>query len=263
MGHQLPEQRRRRIIDLLGSQEAADVSSLASAFGVSAATIRRDLQQLEESGLLQRTHGGAVASGSTAFEPLHAVKAQERQAEKNAIAREAAALVEDGDVIVLDSGSTTLALARLLKRHHNLTVITADLKVALELADAPGVETILVGGQVRPGLYSIVGPTAEQNLANFRANHAFLGADAIDLEAGISNATMLEVGVKRQVIKTAPNVVLLADHSKFERTSLVRVAELDAFDQIITDDGLASSIVDRYAKRGLPLRLARTETSLS
>lgn len=261
--HWLPEHRRRRIVELLNGQEAADVASLAAAFGVSAATIRRDLQHLQDGGHLRRTHGGAVVDESTAFEPAHAVKAQDRRLEKEAIARHAAHFVHDGDVVVLDSGSTVLALARHLRRHKRLTVVATDLLVALELADAPDVEVVVVGGQVRPGLYSLIGPTAEDVLSQFHANHAFIGADAVDLASGVSNATMLEVGVKRAVLAAAPHVVLLADHSKFQRTSMVRVAGLDAFDLVVSDDGLDPSIVERYSQRGVVVDLAKTRMEAS
>ena len=246
----LPEQRRRRIIEVLAAEQAADVTSLAGTFEVSPATIRRDLQQLERSGLITRTHGGAVTSESKAFEPLYADKAHEQAHEKAAIAARAARMVEDGDVIVLDSGSTTLALAKRLKQHRDLTVIAADV---------PTFNVIVVGGQVRPGLYSLVGSTAEHVMAQFHANHAFLGADAIDLQMGISNASMLEVNIKRQVIESASNVVLVADHTKFERTSLVKVADLEAVDVIVTDADIDPTTAQRYADRDHHLVLAEME----
>lgn len=255
----LPEQRRRRIIEVLAAEQAADVTSLAGTFEVSPATIRRDLQQLERSGLVTRTHGGAVTSESKAFEPLYAEKAHEQAREKEAIAARAAQIVEDGDVIVLDSGSTTLALAKHLKQHRDLTVIATDLKIAIELADVPTFNVIVVGGQVRPGLYSLVGSTAEHVMAQFHANHAFIGADAIDLQMGISNASMLEVNIKRQVIASASNVVLVADHSKFERTSLVKVADLAAFDTIVTDADIDPTTAQRYTDRDHDLVLAEME----
>ena len=259
----LPEQRRRRIVELLDAQEAADVASLAGEFGVSPATIRRDLHQLEKGGLLTRTHGGAVAPESTAFEPLHADKTKERWAEKVSIARHAAKWVSDGDVVVLDSGSTTLALARQLKQLRQLTLITTDLKIALEVADAPGFNVICVGGLVRPGLYSVVGSIAGQALAQFHANHAFIGADAVNLRTGVSNASMQEVDVKQSVIRAASHVVLLADHSKFERSSLVKVCDLSAFDEIVTDAGIDPHTVSTYADRNVSIQIAPRESRAS
>lgn len=259
----LPEQRRRRIIELLDAEEAADVAHLAGTFAVSPATIRRDLQHLEEDGLITRTHGGAITPASTAFEPLYVQKTQERWIEKTAIAERAAAFVDDGDVVVLDSGSTTLALAKRLKHVRDLTIIATDLKIALELADVPGFNVIVVGGQVRPGLYSVVGSMAEHVLSQFHANHAFIGADAIDLAMGISNATMVEVDVKRRVVQAATHVTLIADHTKFERTSLVKVADLGAFDAIVTDTGIDATTVERFAAHRIPLILAEMEPNLS
>ncbi len=256
----LPEQRRRKIVDLMNRRGAADVDALAHAFEVSPATIRRDLRDLEGRGFIARTHGGAVAgAASTAFEPLYNEKARQARAEKEAIAAAAVLRVDDGEVVVLDSGSTTHALARELKaRRRGLTVITTDLMIALELGDAPGFETIIIGGVVRPQLYSVVGSMAESLLPGLHANHAFLGADAIDLDAGITNASLSEVGVKQHVLATTGHPILLVDHTKFGKVSLARVAGLAAFDEIITDDALPEPTARAYAEAGATLTRAAT-----
>lgn len=257
----LPEQRRRRILEYLEDHGAADVPGLVRELDVSSATVRRDLQLLEQRGHVTRTHGGAVLNRiSTAFEPLYRDKTQERWTEKKAIGALAAELVNDGEVVVLDSGSTTLALARELKAKRGLTIITTDLHIALELSDVPRFEVIIVGGIVRPGLFSVVGPDAERALGDLHANRAFLGADAIDLAAGVTNASMAEVAVKRHVIASAARPVLLADHSKFDKVSLVRIADLAAFDQVITDTRLDGEIRSRYAAAGTELSLAKVES---
>lgn len=251
----LPEQRRRHIVDLMHRDGAADVRALARLLGVSGATIRRDLGLLEEQGLLTRTHGGAVPSrASTAFEPRYEEKARLHRRRKEAIAAAACERVEDGAVVVLDSGSTTHALARELKvRRHGLSIITTDLMIALELADVPGFEVVIAGGSVRPGLYSVVGPLAEGALTGLHANHAFLGADAVSPSAGVTNANLVEVGVKRQLIASSEDVVLLADHSKFGRVSLAHVAPLEAFALIVVDDGLPEHEAQRYRDLGATL----------
>lgn len=258
----LPEERRRRIVDTLNREGAADVPALARAFGVSDATIRRDLHDLQDRGFVHRTHGGAVAYHlSTAFEPVFAEKIRRGKDAKDAIAAVAAERVEDGEVVVLDSGSTTHALARVLRsRRRGLTVITTDLMIALELSDVPGYEVIVVGGSVRPRLYSVVGPLAEGMLSDLHANHAFLGADAVSLESGVTNATLSEVGIKQRVVGCTPHPVLLADHSKFGKVSLAHVAGLRDFEEIITDDALPTETARVYRETGLTLTLAEART---
>jgi len=261
--HLLPEQRRRRILEFLQAEEAVDVVSLAVRLDVSAATIRRDLQQLEVAGSLTRTHGGAVGFGSTAFEPSYTQKEQVQWAEKMMIASRASLLIADGDVVVIDSGSTMLALARAIKRKHDLTVITTDLKVALELADVSSFDVIVTGGLVRAGLYSMVGNGSETFLSQFHANHAFMSADALSLEMGVSNATLLEVDVKRAVIAASSSVTLLVDNTKFDRKSLVRVADLSAFHRVISDGELPIEVRERYAKNGIDILIEERERTVS
>lgn len=162
--------------------------------------------------------------------------------------------VKDGEVVVLDSGSTTHALARRLKsRLHGLSVITCDLIIALELSDVPGFEVIIAGGSVRPRLYSVVGTLTERALGSLHANHAFLGADAVSLEAGVTNANLAEVGVKQRLMATSRDVVLLADHSKFDKISLAHVAPLEAFRTVITDHGLSDERMRTYVEAGARL----------
>jgi DeoR family transcriptional regulator of aga operon len=250
----LPEQRRREILEYMARQGAADVTALAEQFSVSIATIRRDLQLLHDRGHLTRTHGGAVVPlESASFEPFHSDKTRLHTKEKEAIAKAATAHVVDAEVIVLDSGSTMLALARQLKARKGLTVIATDLQIALELVDVPGFEVVLVGGVARAGHYSLVGPIAENALRELHANHAFLGADAIDLHGGLTNANIAEVAVKRLIMASADEAMLLADRSKFGRRSLARVADLTAFSQVITDDGLEVETLERYRDAGVEL----------
>lgn len=254
----LPEQRRRAIVEFMHREGAADVAGLAQALSVSSATIRRDLRELARNGAVDRTHGGAVAKRvGMAFEPAYDEKLNRRRAEKEAIARAAADLVDEDQVVVLDSGSTTHALARELRRRfRQLTVITTDLQIAVHLSDAPGLEVIVAGGAVRPRLYSVVGPVAERTLEGLRANVTFIGADAVDLGTGVTNASLAEVGVKQRVMEIADQVVLLADHSKFGKVSLARVAPLSAFARVIVDDGIDEGMVEAIREAGMDVRCA-------
>lgn len=256
----LPDQRRRRVLELLATDGAVDVGRISRDLDVSVATVRRDLQQLESEGLLRRTHGGAVLPfESTAAYPHYDSKLQRQQPEKAAIARCAARRVSDGDVVVLDSGTTTMWLARELRGKRDLTLVTSDLKIALELADVAGFEVLCVGGTVRPRSYNTLGSFAEAMLRELHANHVFLGADGIDLHAGVTNATVTEVPVKRLMMRCGRSVTVLADHTKFGRIGLARVAPVADFDEIITSPGLSGEQLTAYHAAGARLIVAAAD----
>lgn len=254
----LSVERHRQLLASLSEEGATAVPELSERLQVSPATVRRDLKILAAKGLVQRVHGGAmlVSEAEETTEPLHQEKIRRFRHEKIAIAREAASRVRNGDVIALDSGSTTLALARELRRHTDLTVITTDLEIAMTLADSSGIDVIITGGSVRRQLYSLVGPLAEQSLRDLNAQICFLGADAIDTTSGVTNASLPEVVVKRALLNCGRQKILLADHSKFDRVSLAEVAPLDGFTEVITDAGVAGDVAGRYVASGARLTLA-------
>ena len=175
------------------------------------------------------------------------------------MARAAARQVANGDVVVLDSGTTTLLLAKELRSRRDLTVVTTDLKIALELTDVPGFEVICVGGTVRPRSYNTHGTFAERMLRELNANHTFLGADGIDLRAGVTNATVTEVPVKRLMMRCGRAVTLITDHSKFGRVGLAQVAALTEMTEIITGPGLSPEMLRRYAAAGARLTVVEPE----
>jgi DeoR family transcriptional regulator, fructose operon transcriptional repressor len=240
------------------------VPDLCSDLSVSEATVRRDLQHLADLGQVQRVRGGAVAvapTGAERPEPLHREKVRLHPSEKRAIARVAAAQVAPGMVVALDSGSTMLALALALRDRHPSTVITTDLNVAIALADSPAIDVVLIGGSVRVGLYNTIGPLALATLAELHAQIAFLGADAIDTDRGVTNANLSEVAVKRALLRCARRRILLADHTKFDRVSLSEVAPLAGFDELITDARLDGRSIERYRAAGAALTVAPLEES--
>jgi DeoR/GlpR family transcriptional regulator of sugar metabolism len=257
----LPSERRRQLQERLARDRVLEVPELAELLQVSQATVRRDLERLEREGQLQRVRGGAVVPtglGDTA-EPMHREKVRAQAAAKQAIARCIAARVRPGDVIALDSGTTTLAIAMALRTLEYATVITTDLQIAVALADTAGIDVIIVGGSVRRGLYTVVGPLAERTLEALNVGTAYVGADAIDLERGVTNASLSEVAVKRALLASARERVLVADHSKFDHVSLAEVAKLDRFDEIVTDAQLPPAVVERYRAAGSQLTLAHLE----
>jgi len=231
----ITDQRRRRLLALVEASGGMRTADLAVALGVSAATVRRDLAALERAGLLRRAHGGALPRQlGTAAEPPFELKAKSQRGEKEQIAARAAELVPKGATVILDSGTTALALAHRLAEHR-VTVIALDLKVAEALARGRA-EVWVVGGRARNGLFSLVGPWAESLLAEVHADLFFLGADAVD-EEGVTNATLEEAAVKRRAAAAAKKTILIADHTKFGRRALARVLPLEALSGVVTDRG--------------------------
>ncbi len=210
------------------------MGELAAAFGVSEMTVRRDLKDLERDGKLTRVHGGAIGHDS---EPPFAQTAVERLEDKNRIGAAAAKLVEDGETIMLDIGTTTLQLARHL-RGRELTVITSNLAAYEELLPETGIELVLLGGIVRRNYRSLVGVLAEDSLRQLRADVAFLGASGIEPGLDVMDTTMIEVPIKRAMLKLADRAVLLADSAKFSMTGVVRVCRATELQTVVTDKGV-------------------------
>lgn len=249
------EERKHQILAALKRAPAIRAVDLGLALGTSLASIRRDLADLERSGLLKRTHGGAISNDLVALEPTLAEKEDQYQAEKAAIGVTAAALIQPGDTIFLDAGSTTRQIARELQRYRNLTVVTNALSVASELASSD-LEVILTGGQLRRGVLSQVGPIAEQAIASLHVDKLFLAANGVHLTKGITTPNLTEARTKRAMVDNAKEVILVADHSKFARVTLGRVCGLDRIDAIVTDEGLPDRFVSALAARGVHLHLA-------
>lgn len=221
--------RRQAILDLLRRYGGMSTHELAKRLGVSEATIRRDLALLAQQGLLQRDHGGAFLSEG---EPPYALKLRQNREAKEAIAKKALELVSEGNTVILDSGTTTLALARLLAGKP-IRAIALDVPVAQAMAKGD-TEVLIVGGIVRNGFYSLVGSWACEFLEGLRADVFFMGADAFDLD-GVTNYTFEEAMVKRKAMAVSQATVLLADRSKWGRRAPAFVAPLTSLSQIITD----------------------------
>jgi DeoR family transcriptional regulator of aga operon len=249
----LVEERRRRILDLLASHHRVTVNELVAQFGVSAVTVRGDLDALAHLGQLVRSHGGGLVRSG----PLHdlpiALKAALNHAEKVRIGRAAAALVRDGETVILDSGTTTVEIARELKHtsHTSLTVITNALNIATELAGQPAVQVIVMGGILRPTSFSLVGPQAEQALANLRADRLFLGVDGFEPDLGMTTPDLLEAQLNALMIRVAREITVVADASKFTRRSVSLIGTLDAVNRVITDDRVDRAVLDSLRARNV------------
>jgi len=246
----LPVQRRQEILNAVRAG-TSHVAELASAFGVSEMTVRRDLRDLEREGKLTRVHGGAISPG----EPSFAEVVVERLDQKDRIGAAAAALVADGQTIMLDIGTTTLQLARHL-RGRNVTVITSNLAAYEELLPETTVELVLLGGVVRRNYRSLVGVLAEDALRQLRADIAFLGASGVGDDLAVMDDTMVEVPIKRAMLASSAKAVLLADSAKLGMRGSVRICGAGELDAVVTDDEAPAALQDELRAAGVEVILA-------
>lgn len=240
--------RQRFIADALSRDAAVSIGELAVELGVSEMTVRRDLEALEKSTAIQRTHGGAILSERMIFEFDYRERQRARMDEKLAIANAALKLIEPGQRLILDTGTTTLQLARLLPAIERLTVITPSLAVASELQFADNLEVILLGGKIHKGSPDLTGPVTEHCLDLFAADWVFQGAESIGLDGSVYNVDLHLGQVDRKMRTKATRSCLLADSSKIGATALVRTGSLSDFDCFITDSGISNRFL-QTAKR--------------
>jgi len=229
--------RQSKIQEQLKSKSFITTRALSDSLGVDVSTIRRDLVALEKSGLLTRTHGGAVlVDGGSLADVPYKIKVSAHLAEKAAIGRAAAAFVSPGATVVVDSGSTTFHLISALRDSvSKLTVVTNDLRIAHTCADTKGWNLLVTGGHLIENVYTLAGERAVDFMDGVRADYAFLGADAVDMRAGVTNSDPQEARLKQSMIKASNKVFLLADSSKFGHRSVNYVSDLNAFSTIVTD----------------------------
>jgi DeoR family transcriptional regulator of aga operon len=249
----LVEERRRKILDLVEKQSRATVDELVERFGVSAVTVRGDLDALSRSGSVIRSHGGALKRVAALQDVPINVKETLHHGEKVRIGRAAAQMIRDHETVMIDSGTTTAEIARHIKflKLESLTVITNALNVAMELANLPHLRLIMIGGILRQMSYSLAGPHAEHTLKGLNADRLFLGVDGLDLEIGLTTPDVLEAQLNAMMIKVSREVVVVADSSKFARRTLSVIAPLDTVHRVITDDGVAPDIVAALEARSI------------
>jgi DeoR family transcriptional regulator, fructose operon transcriptional repressor len=231
------EERKMKILEFIEEHRKATVVELCQQFKVSSATIRNDLRDLETAALLIRTHGGAMVRTKTGLEPDMSLRKVQNLEEKRRIAEAALRLVEDGDTIILDTGTTTYELARLLGEKRDLTVVTNDLPIALLLEEFESVRVVLIGGMVRKKFHCTVASSFSgmNALSDLAVDKAFMAANGFSLEKGASTPDMNHSETKKLMISIAARVVLLFDSSKMGRNSFAIFAPVDKIDAIVTD----------------------------
>lgn len=244
-------ERHETILRKLKQSGRVSVQGLSDELSVSEVTIRKDLRLLEDKNLLFRTHGGATQSNPYTSDRHVEEKAKIQSEEKEAIAEEAVNFIGSNDSIILASGTTILALAKIINPDKRLNVITSALNVSLELADHEHVEITQLGGHLRPSSSSVVGPYAEQFLENITCGVLFLGVDGIDLEYGLTTSNLMEASLNQRFIQVAQNTVVLADSTKFGKRGFSRICKLDQIQHIITDNGISRDTVKKLEDVGI------------
>ncbi len=250
------EERKQHILALLSQQERVTVQELTSYFRVSESTIRRDLQELEDEHLLERTHGGAILLEKGKTEPSYQEKVSVQELEKAAIAEAAVPFIRPGETILLDAGTTTTHLAKGLCDHSHLTVVTNSYHIASLLSDKGEMDVILIGGMVKFSTLAAVGPYAESMLKQLNVDKLFLGANGVDRTRGVTTPDPLEAKTKQDMIRSAREVFLLADSSKLGRTAFAHVCSLETIDNLITDRGIDDRIQEEFTDLGLKITIA-------
>jgi DeoR family transcriptional regulator of aga operon len=246
------EERREQILTILDKENRIIINDIVERFNTTHATIRKDLALLEKEGLLQRTHGGAIKNKSLFTGLALTEKEKLHLDEKIRIVKEAVKLISKGDIIILDSGSTTNLLAKEIKHFNGITVITNAINIASELMQSD-IEVILLGGNLMKESAALVGPITEDALQKISVNKFFQGVDGIDFEVGLTTPDMIEAKTCRMMMNSASERILLVDSSKFGRRSLGIIAKVDELDKIITTKKLSKNEIQKYSDCGVEM----------
>lgn len=251
----IPAERIQALSDFIKERGNVSIADISRQFEVSPATARRDLAELAREGLIQRTHGGATALLAVSeSEKEYLEKSRIEQEAKCAIGRCAASFVKEGQTVLLDSGTTAFQIAKSLAGIKNLTIITNDLFLAANIEFAPSTTLVVTGGIKRTGQNVLIGEYAEAFFKNLiRVDVAFLMADAVEPEKGITNAGFYEVSVKKSIIEIGKKVILCADSTKIGNTLAFKVCDMDQVDLFITDSRITSEQREKLELAGIPL----------
>ena len=251
-------ERQDRIARLVEEHGRARVTDLAGRFGVSSVTIRKDLMALESAQRLVRAHGGAIAIDRSRPELSFDIRERLQAEEKVRIGAAGAALVQDGESIVMDASTTALSVARQLKTRggwSQLTIITNGLRLAAELAGHPGITVLMLGGRVRWEALSVVGQLGDGLFDRINVQKAFLGAAGFTLESGLADATDEEAQIKRSMVGAAREVIAIVDHTKWGRAAFATFCPTAEIDIVLTDADAPAGMVDGLRSRSIDVRL--------
>jgi DeoR family fructose operon transcriptional repressor len=251
------EERKNKILELLKENSKLLVPDLCEYFKVSPATIRNDLRDLENAGLLKRTHGGAISTSKASFELDSYQKKVKNLAEKKAIAKAAAQLVEDGDTIAVDTGTTTLEFARLLTNKKGITVVLNDLAIAIYLEEHSEANIILIGGAIRRNFHCTVGPIAVRALSGLSVDKAFMATNGITINKGLTTPDINQAEVKRAMIDMASEIIVLCDSSKIGNNGFAQVLPISGVHRLITDAAIDERELKDFESLGITVDVVK------
>lgn len=242
---------------MIAENGRVSVDELTAIFDVSKVTIRSDLERLERDGVIQRTHGGAMALATdiSRADPEFFERERIMRDEKSQIGAAGAALVQDGMTVLFDASTTSLQVARRIKDRRSLTVLTNCLPVAMEVADAPGINTLILGGNVRTSSWAVIGPWLHRQLAEVNVELAFMGCKGINADSGITDVNTFLVEAKRAMVQSAQRVVVVADHTKWGLVAFASFADISNIELIISGSAAPDAEVERVRSRGTRVML--------
>ena len=249
-------ERQRQILSLLSQQGRLSVAEIVAQFSISEATARRDLETLALQGKGQRVHGGILAVEQAPPELPILERENEQPDEKTRIGRAAAKLVQNNETIFLGSGTTVLEIARNVREHKNLTVITNSLAVLNILAGIKEITVVCLGGMLRESELSFIGHITEQALVEVRADKVFMGTRGVSLEHGLTNDYLQETLTDRAILKSGREIIIVADHTKINRVATVLLAPLNSMHTFVTDSGTDKKFVQALKKQGISVVVA-------
>ena len=247
-------EKQKLVLDYIKKHGKATVAELSALFSLSNVTIRKYLNEFHEKGLVIKTHGGAISKDNNMnYEIPYSSKNHLFMNEKKRIGKAAAEMINEREAVIIDAGSTAYELARCIG-NKTITVITDDIKIAAELAGKVNINLIITGGKVQKNVYTAFSPETKDFLSKVHVSKVFLGADAIDIKAGVTNRTLEEAAVKTAMVAAADRVVLMADHSKFDSKAFVHVCSLEDIDTVISD-GIPKDFAHIFNRLGTKVML--------
>lgn len=249
----MPELRKRIILNLLKEEDSVSVQEIVDECKASEATVRRDLSELEEKGLLIRTHGGAIKNTATENLFTFSNKMNQNMENKEYLCKIASKFINDNDIIFVDCGSTISFLSKYISKKEPLTVITNSLPVVAELINFDNIKLIVIGGEVFNERKAVYGPFAVRSISHYHANKAFIGADGISLSRGLSSYDEHESLITLKMAENADEVFLLCDSTKIEKDSFVNFAPISIIDYVITDKDLDAKLISKYQRNNVNL----------
>lgn len=242
----LPVERRKKITAYIEDQQSVRVIDLSREFGVTEETIRRDLEKLEKEGVLIRTHGGATPIEKELYDEPHSVRSRENIENKKKIGMAIKDLINEGEIVMMDSSTTSLEIAKCIGNSKTITMITNSMGLAMEMVEFDKIQMICIGGTLRRNALSLIGPSAKKSIKNYYADKVILSCKGMDLKRGVMESNELEAEIKKAMIDSAKTVILAIDHTKFNQFSIISLYDLSKVDIVVTDKQPSKEWVEAF-----------------